>query len=67
MYIGYLLVILSEFFLFGSSSSTDFFVSVVLLIHLAVVYIEEPALEKKFGTEYIDYKKRVPRWILKIR
>ena len=27
------------------------------------IYSEEPGLEKRFGEEYIEYKKNVPRWI----
>ncbi len=28
---------------------------------------EEPSLEKKFGKEYLQYKKNVPRWIPKLK
>ena len=28
---------------------------------------EEPGLEKKFGQEYIEYKKNVPRWIPRLK
>jgi len=31
-----------------------------------IVYVEEPRLEKKFGNEYREYKKRVPRFIPKL-
>jgi protein-S-isoprenylcysteine O-methyltransferase Ste14 len=26
------------------------------------IYSEEPGLEKRFGAEYLEYKKNVPRW-----
>ncbi len=29
------------------------------------IYIEEPGLEKRFGEEYIEYKRKVPRWLPK--
>ncbi len=29
--------------------------------------IEEPELEKRFGKEYLEYKKRVPMFIPKIK
>ncbi len=35
--------------------------------HLAIVYWEEPKLEKKFGKAYTIYKKKVPRWIPRLR
>jgi len=31
------------------------------------VFSEEPGLEKRFGNEYREYKKNVPRWIPRIR
>jgi len=31
--------------------------------HLAVVKVEEPELRKRFGREYEDYCRRVPRWL----
>jgi protein-S-isoprenylcysteine O-methyltransferase Ste14 len=34
-----------------------------LLVHLLVVYYEEPELEKRFGPSYAEYRKRVHRWI----
>jgi protein-S-isoprenylcysteine O-methyltransferase Ste14 len=30
-------------------------------------FSEEPGLEKKFGEEYIEYKKNVPRWIPRLK
>ncbi len=34
----------------------------ILAIHTFTILIEEPNLEKRFGQEWIDYVKRVPRW-----
>jgi len=31
------------------------------------IYSEEPGLEKRFGEEYIQYKKNVPRWIPRLK
>lgn len=31
------------------------------------IFSEEPGLEKRFGEEYIDYKKNVPRWIPRLK
>lgn len=34
-----------------------------LAMHLFIVYVEEPKLERRFGSSYRDYKRRVNRWI----
>ena len=34
-----------------------------LCAHLFVVLYEEPALEKRFGESYIDYKASITRWL----
>ncbi len=34
-----------------------------IINHIYFVFSEEPGLEKRFGDEYIEYKKNVPRWI----
>jgi protein-S-isoprenylcysteine O-methyltransferase Ste14 len=31
--------------------------------HIYFVYSEEPGLAERFGNEYTEYKKNVPRWI----
>ncbi len=35
----------------------------MIAIHYVVALKEEAYLEDKFGTEYLDYKSRVRRWI----
>jgi protein-S-isoprenylcysteine O-methyltransferase Ste14 len=35
-------------------------------IHLIVIYIEEPGLEKRFGESYLHYRQSVNRWLPKI-
>jgi protein-S-isoprenylcysteine O-methyltransferase Ste14 len=34
-----------------------------LALHLIVVYVEEPGLERRFGQSYRDYKRAVNRWL----
>ncbi len=36
-----------------------------LFLHLLVVYMEEPGLERRFGDSYRDYKRSVNRWLPK--
>jgi protein-S-isoprenylcysteine O-methyltransferase Ste14 len=31
------------------------------------IFIEEPGLEKRFGDEYLQYKREVPRWLPRLR
>ncbi len=31
------------------------------------IYSEEPGLEKRFGVEYLEYKRNVPRWIPRLK
>jgi protein-S-isoprenylcysteine O-methyltransferase Ste14 len=31
--------------------------------HLAVVFLEEPGIRRRFGASYDDYCRRVPRWL----
>ena len=63
MYLGYFSIVLSEFFLFGHVFLLVYLVVLVLFVHFMVVYVEEKGLEKTFGSDYVEYKKRVPRWI----
>jgi len=42
-----------------------FAVGLFLLLHLVVIYVEEPGLEKRFGESYRDYKRSVNRWLPK--
>lgn len=35
----------------------------VLLFHLFIVLIEEPQLVRRYGEEYLAYRRAVPRWI----
>ena len=34
-----------------------------IFLHLFVVFVEEPKLERRFGESYREYKRRVNRWI----
>jgi protein-S-isoprenylcysteine O-methyltransferase Ste14 len=37
-----------------------------LVLHLVVVRLEEPGLEKRFGDSYREYRRNVPRWVPRI-
>jgi len=36
---------------------------VTLFVYCFVVYLEEPELRERFGKQYEDYCRRVPRWL----
>jgi protein-S-isoprenylcysteine O-methyltransferase Ste14 len=63
MYIGYFLILLGEFFILGYLLLLFYVFIYILFIHFVVVHYEEPRLRKKFGSNYIKYAKKVPRWI----
>lgn len=67
MYVGYIFIIMAEFFLLGYILILGYFVFMVILIHLLVVFMEEPSLKKGYGTKYDEYCKEVPRWLPKFR
>ena len=60
---GLSMIILGESMIFYSIELFGFFIFIVIFNHLYFVYSEEPELKKRFGNEYTEYKKNVPRWI----
>ena len=66
MYWGILLILLGEALGFGSSAILYYALLVALLFHAFVVFYEEPALRRKFGPSYEQYRRSVPRWIPKL-
>ena len=63
MYLGMLTVLFGAFFGFGELLNLFFVAAFVVFITEAQIKPEEAALERKFGKDYLDYKKRVRRWI----
>jgi protein-S-isoprenylcysteine O-methyltransferase Ste14 len=63
MILGVLIVLIGESILF---LSVNIFAWVVIFFLINNIYFrlhEEPNLEERFGDEYREYKKNVPRWI----
>ena len=63
MYVGVVLVLLSEALLFSSAWLLAYAVLVGIFFHAFVMFYEEPALRRKFGVSYHAYCQGVPRWI----
>lgn len=67
MILGVLIVLCGESILF-TSSSIEIWAALFLIINTVYfIFSEEPGLKKRFGMEYVEYKKHVPRWIPTIK
>jgi protein-S-isoprenylcysteine O-methyltransferase Ste14 len=58
-----LLTLLGESIAFGSIGIFIWFLLFLGVNHVYFIYSEEPGLVKRFGEDYIVYKRNVPRWI----
>jgi protein-S-isoprenylcysteine O-methyltransferase Ste14 len=65
MYLGVLGVVLGQAVLFQSRSIALYAVFFWLAAHLFGLFYEEPTLHQQFGSDYDDYRRRVPRWLPK--
>jgi len=63
MYLGVLLVLLGETWLFRSTSFLIYTAVWLAFVHVNVLLYEEPNLRRKFGTAYDDYRAHVRRWL----
>ena len=62
MYFGVLLIYLAFIFLSISLISIALWI-VIIVIYDKLATFEEKQLEKLFGDKYLEYKKKVPKWI----
>jgi protein-S-isoprenylcysteine O-methyltransferase Ste14 len=67
MYIGVFLVVMGEALLFRAVALGLYATLLWSAFHLFVVFYEEPTLRRQFGESYEEYRRRVPRWIPKLR
>ncbi len=63
MLTGALLMLLGEVLIFSSFMLLMWFIVFFVANNLYFTYYEEPGLEKRFGKDYKNYKKKVRRWI----
>ena len=63
IYLGALLVVLGEAWLFGSLPLLAYAGAMALCCHLFVTGYEERTLARRFGASYLEYRRAVPRWI----
>jgi protein-S-isoprenylcysteine O-methyltransferase Ste14 len=67
MYLGVLLIFSGYALLYHSVAVLVLTLLLFLFAHIIVVVIEEPALQNKFGQDYINYKNTVGRWIAGVK
>ena len=63
MYWSVASVMLGEAAVFHSVALLELVAIFAVGVVLFVLFVEEPALKQKFGTEYEEYCQRVPRWL----
>src|SRR5687767_198635 len=61
MYLAVMLILLGETLFVQSMTLGIYTVFVAIAFFIFVVYFEEPRLQRKFGEEYSEYRKRVRR------
>jgi len=69
MYVGFAAGWIGLWVVFGHANLVAIatVLAVVLAVRLFVVFCEEPALHKKFGTDYDDCRRNVGRWWPRLR
>jgi len=67
MYVGVLAMIFGQAFLYRSKSIALYGCAILGGFYLFVLLYEEPTLQRRFGSAYEEYCRKVPRWLLPIR
>jgi protein-S-isoprenylcysteine O-methyltransferase Ste14 len=67
MYWSVAFVMLGEAAVFHSMALVDLAAVFFVAVNLFVLFVEEPGLKAKFGAEYEQYCRQVPRWLPRIR
>jgi protein-S-isoprenylcysteine O-methyltransferase Ste14 len=63
MYIGVFTVLFGEVILFHSLLLAGYMLLMGMIVHLFVLFYEEPSLRHRFGESYETYLRTVPRWL----
>lgn len=62
MYVAVLTAIVGQAIWFQSARVAWYALTAAITFHLVVVLYEEPTLERTFGAQYVEYRRRVRRW-----
>jgi len=65
MSLGLFSVLLGEALLWESMEILIYLIGLIIFSHLVIIPKEEKDLANRFGYDYIDYLRRVPRWLPK--
>ena len=63
MYLAVLAIVIGQAILFRSFLLLEYVLLVWGVVHLFVVFVEEPSLRHQFGESYETYLHTVPRWL----
>ena len=63
MYLGMAAILLGVSVMLGSLISFLFSIIFIIIMETKFISMEEKNLEKTFGKRYVDYKRKVRRWI----
>ncbi len=63
MYLAVFSVVIGEAILFRSFLLVGYALLVAMVVHLFVVFVEEPSLRHQFGASYETYLRTVSRWL----
>jgi protein-S-isoprenylcysteine O-methyltransferase Ste14 len=67
MITGVLTALLGESLIFHAISIFVWLIMFFVINNIYFVLSEEPGLVKRFGAEYLEYKRNVPRWIPRLK
>jgi len=67
MIIGVILILLGEAVLFGAVLVFIWAIAFLCVNHIFFIKVEEPALARRFESDYLRYKESVPRWIPRLK
>ncbi len=67
MILGVFTVLVGEAIIFTSLSIGIWAIAFFIINTVYFIISEEPGLVQRFGTEYTEYKKNVPRWIPRMK
>lgn len=60
-------MLVGEAAFFGSAAIAGWAVLFIAINHIYFLASEEPGLERRFGSAYVEYKRQVPRWLPAVR
>jgi protein-S-isoprenylcysteine O-methyltransferase Ste14 len=63
MYLAVLAMVIGQAILLQSLALLGYALTVWTVVHLFVLFVEEPSLREQFGASYEAYLRAVPRWL----